>query len=802
MRAIIMAGGKGTRLKPLTCAKPKPMVSLANNPIMTHTIELLKKNGIKDIGVTLQYMAQHIMDYYANGKKYGVNLSYFLEDIPLGTAGSVKNAQDFLDETFLVISGDGLTDIDISKAVAFHKERKSLVTLILTSVPNPLEYGIVVTNEKSEITKFLEKPSWGEVFSDKINTGMYILEPEVLNYIPSKTFFDFSKNLFPLLMDQGIILNGYNGTGYWCDIGNCEAYLQAHVDILTDKVSTYLPYQEFRPQIWVGENTKIHPSAQLVAPLVIGSNCYIGASAILGPHTFLGDNCIINAHTSVKRSVVWNGVQIGKGAAIRGGVLCSNVYIKNNVEIYEGAIIGHESTLNENCTVKPGAKVWPSKLIDAGTVLKSNLVWGTKFSRNLFASSGIKGQLNIDLSLEQILQIASAFGSLIKNTGGNIAVGSDVTAISGTVKQAIISGLQVVGQQVYDLGEQTLPICRFAINKGNFDGGVFIRFGSENNLMQIIFLNEQGANISNNLKKQIENTYSINDFRYVPYEKIKKVKVMENIYDLYFASLRDTIKCKLDFQILLTCPSPRLSQSIGGLLEDLGCTVNIVNADEFNSVLEGNKKIDMGMKFDNQAEKAILFDDQKKAVNSHQLKVLIAEILFNKYQDLTLVAAIDEPSILEGLAREYGNNVLRCKTDLYHRMENMLKQGECGKKQFFMESDGIYAVLHIMEYLNEKEINLSQALANLPQFHIHKDMLSCPWESKGKIIRSLLENFKDESMNSIEGAKFIHPQGHILILPDSEKPLVNLITESNMMEAAQDITNIYKEKIQSLIGNS
>lgn len=801
MKAIIMAGGKGSRLKPLTCAKPKPMVYLANNPVMTHTIELLKKHGITDIGVTLQYMAPHIMDYYAEGKEYGVNLRYFIEEYPLGTAGSVKNAQDFLDDTFLVISGDGLTDIDIQKALEFHKQKKSLVTLILTSVEDPLEYGIVVTKKSGQIIKFLEKPSWGEVFSDQINTGMYILEPEVLSYIPEKTFYDFSKNLFPSLMDKGIILNGFNGEGYWCDIGNCQAYLQAHVDILMDKVSAYLPYKEYSPKIWIGEYSEVHPSAQLNAPLVIGNNCYIGPLASIGPHSFIGDNCQIAEYSSIKRSVLWKGVQIGKGAAVRGAVLCSNVKIKNAASIYEGAIIGHESIVNANTTIKPGSKVWPSKTIEEGAVFKGNLVWGTKFSRNIFTKNGIKGQLNIDFSMEQILEIGSAFGSIIKSPG-NVGISADGTPVSMSVKQVLTAGMQIVGHQVYDLGELTLPICRFAVNKGNLDGGIYIQFNPEENFIQITLLNEQGANISKGLEKQIENICSINDFRYIPNEKIKKIIILENIYSVYFESLREQIGAELHFKIMLTCPSERLSKSIRNLLEDFGCVVSVVNEVEFSDFQKGDNKVDLAIKFDKQAEKIILFDEQGEIIESNQLKVLMAYILFNNYKKVSLVASITEPSILEDLAKKHGSKVLRCKTDLSTRMENMLKQGEKGQKQFFMEFDGLFTVLHILDFLNKKQLSLSKVVNSLPEFYVYRDELSCPWEIKGKILRSLLESSKEDSYSTIEGASFMHPEGHILILPDSERPFFNIITESHLMEIAQEISGGYKEKIQSLISNN
>jgi mannose-1-phosphate guanylyltransferase/phosphomannomutase len=220
MKAIIMAGGEGSRLRPLTCARPKPMVPIVNRPCMEHIVSLLRSQEIREIGVTLQYLPEEIRNYFGDGKDFGVNLHYYIEDVPLGTAGSVENAASFLDETFIVISGDAVTDCSLQEAVAFHKERGALVTIVLTEVTCPLEYGVVITTKEGRITRFLEKSGWEEVFSDQVNTGIYILEPEVLDYIEANQQVDFSKDVFPKLLAMGkdmyaIVIKGK----YWCDIG-------------------------------------------------------------------------------------------------------------------------------------------------------------------------------------------------------------------------------------------------------------------------------------------------------------------------------------------------------------------------------------------------------------------------------------------------------------------------------------------------------------------------------------------------------------------------------------------------------
>ena len=230
-----MAGGEGTRLRPLTSNQPKPMVPIVGKPCMEHIVELLKEHGFDDIVVTLAFMPQAIRGYFGAGESHGVSIRYSVEESPMGTAGSVKLAEDALDESFLVISGDALCDIDLGALVRFHEEKEALVTIGLKSVDNPLEFGIVVTDEDGRIERFLEKPSWGQVFTDTINTGIYVLDPEVLRHVPEGRPFDFSKELFPLLLEMGRPLYGYVADGYWQDIGNLDQFRQANFDALDEK---------------------------------------------------------------------------------------------------------------------------------------------------------------------------------------------------------------------------------------------------------------------------------------------------------------------------------------------------------------------------------------------------------------------------------------------------------------------------------------------------------------------------------------------------------------------------------------
>src|ERR1041385_8228993 len=257
MKAVVMAGGEGERGGPLTSNRPKPLAPVLNKPIMEHIILHLKAAGITEIVVTLYYLADEIERYFGDGSDWGVKLYYSVEETPLGTAGSVKQAEELLnDDTYIIISGDALTDIDITRAVKFHEEKGSLATIVLTHVPSPLDCGVVITDDDGRIRRFLEKPSWGEVFSDTVNTGMYILEPSVFEYMEHGKNYDWSQDIFPQILKEEKPLFGYIMEDYWCDVGNLTQYREAQYTVLDGRTNVTLPGNE-RGGVWVGDGSEI-----------------------------------------------------------------------------------------------------------------------------------------------------------------------------------------------------------------------------------------------------------------------------------------------------------------------------------------------------------------------------------------------------------------------------------------------------------------------------------------------------------------------------------------------------------------
>src|SRR4051794_34430315 len=301
MKAVIMAGGEGSRLRPLTIRRPKPMVPVVDRPAIVHIMELLKKHGITEVVITLQYLASVIQEYLGDGSNYGMKIHYTVEESPLGTAGSVRQGIEWLDDTFVVISGDALTDFDLTAAIRYHQQRKSTATIVLKRMPNPLDYGVVIIDEEGRVHQFIEKPSWGEVFSDTVNTGIYVLEPKVFEHYEAGQVFDFSNNLFPMLLEKGVPMYGYVADGYWCDIGSITDYMRATSDYLRGEVKLPRLGTEIEPGsgIWVEEDVEIDRDAQITGPVFLGAGAKIKEGVIIHGPAVIRDVTIVDNKATI-----------------------------------------------------------------------------------------------------------------------------------------------------------------------------------------------------------------------------------------------------------------------------------------------------------------------------------------------------------------------------------------------------------------------------------------------------------------------------------------------------------------------
>ncbi|HEX2924915.1 MAG TPA: mannose-1-phosphate guanyltransferase [Ruminiclostridium sp.] len=816
MKAVIMAGGEGSRLRPLTCNRPKPMVPIANKPVMEHIIELLKKYGIRDIAVTLQYMPEKIKDYFNDGSEYGVNLKYFVEDVPLGTAGSVKNAEEFLDETFIVISGDALTDINLEEVLDFHINNNSVATLVLKKVECPIEYGVVVTDSNGRITRFLEKPSWGEVFSDTVNTGIYILSPEVLKYFKKGDVFDFSKDLFPILLKKQEPMYGFVTEDYWCDIGDLDAYVGVHSDILNKKVDISIDAREIRQGVWVSEGAVISKSAVIKPPVLIGKNSVIKDGCILGSCSVVGEDCNIGEGSSTKKSILWKGCTLKNRVQLRGSVLCSMVKFRDRSAAFEGTVIGENCIVGENTLIKSGVKIWPDKQIDMGTEICTNLVWGSRYSKNLFGSRGISGEINVDITPEFASRLAAAYGSICKK-GSKIAVGCDETDALKMIKNACISGLLSAGTEVYDVGATLLPVSRSAIRYYNLAGGIHISSGNEKGKLIIDILDKLGRNISRNEERKIENCFTREDFARCDPEEIKTVINVPDHNIFYARNILSHTKAEShSFRIAIAAASGCLKNIVSGILKELDCRFEFINVrgtqEKSNSLFSDLKTLtgvvkhggfDIGVHFANSYDKIFLVDTKGRIITDDLYVALISLIHLKSQIGNKVVVPLNASGVIEKIADQNKGTVIRTKTSTKELMCNMLnEENEEGMLDFFaMNFDPIEAFIRIIDYMAQSGMSLKSMVNMIPDFHVFKKEVKCPWSAKGKVIRAIIEENRN-SVETKEGVKVLGEKGWVLVLPDAEKPICKVIGEGYTQEFAQEMTDVFVDKVKSISQNN
>lgn len=814
MKAIIMAGGEGSRLRPLTCDLPKPIVPVFNKPIMEHTIELLKSYNITEVGVTLQYLPQKIKDYFGNGSNWGVNIHYFTEDSPLGTAGSVKNADEFLDETFIVISGDALTDMNLKEAIEFHSKNKALATLILSKVEVPLEYGVVVTDKTGRITGFLEKPSWSEVFSDTVNTGTYILEPKALKYFEKGKKFDFSQDLFPMLLKDNQPMYGFVTNNYWCDIGDLKSYLQSHYDIFDSKVKINIPGQEIKPKVWVGNGTIIEPGATINAPTYIGNNCYIGSDAVIDSYSIIGDNNTINEEVSLKRSILWNGNFIEQGAQISGGILCNKTNIKKNVTIYENAVIGDNCLINERAIIKPNVKVWPDKSIDTLAIVDRNVIWGSRHLKTIFGENGLCGVINVDISPEFATRLGAAYGSQFKR-GQKILVSCTPSNATRMFKHAFISGILSVGIDVINLSSVLTPMARYAVNFLTCDGGIHIKL-LEDDQKKICaeFLDTKGGTISRGMERKIENAFIREDFKRCQYNEISQLSSISDFYTYYTkliaTDINKTAIKKRPMKIFLVSPSEFVISQLVPIIQELGCKVMTLNASYNDETVYTMKneiainKLDFAAYIDSNAEHLELIDSKGVMIKDDLFTALCSLIVFETHKSKTAIVPTTAPFVIEELAKKYEGNVTRTKTSARAIMGEMLNlnlytNNKENLSQFLLSFDAFAGIFKILEFLAFKQTSLAQVIESIPKFYISKKKVFCPWEAKGKVMRMLIEDKSERKMELLDGVKFIDNDGWVLVVPDADKPNCRIYSEGNTQEIADKLANEFELKIKELL---
>ena len=832
MKAVLMAGGEGSRLRPLTVGRPKPTVPIVNKSVMGHILDLLKLHGITDVIITLRYMAAVIQDLFEDGKSIGMNLTYVVEENPLGTAGSVKNAAAFLDETFLVISGDSLTDFNLRQIIQTHQERQALASLTLTHMPNPLEFGVIVTGEDGRVTQFLEKPSWGEVMSDTVNTGLYVLQPEALDLIPPDTVYDFSRDLVPDMLAKRLPLYGYITEGYWCDVGNIEEYRRANADLLYGKVNTPEPIgNHVGGGIWIGEDVDIAPSAQLFGPVYLGNGVKIkGDVTIYGP-SVIRDYTVIDSHTFIERSILWRNNYVGENCELRGAVFTRQCSIKSKVVVFEGAVIGDNCVLGEGSVIYPDVKLWPRKEIEAGATVKSSIIWGNQGRRALFGRYGATGIVNVDLTPEFAAKLGAALGATLP-VNSYVAINRDMHRSSRMLKRALISGLPGTGINVLDLGTVPIPVLRYIVRKGaNTSAGIHVRLSPfDQRVVDIRIVDSKGMNQSKADERAIESTFFREDFRRAFLDEIGLIQYAVRPVETYmedFLNYVDVARIKqAHFRMVIDYSHGLAIDTLARILNTLGVDAVPLNArmdetklamlqEEFNANRERVAKIvsvlqaNMGIQLDVGGEKFFLIDEQGQILDDVTAAALMVELALSAHPGRSAAVPVTLPSSFDVIANRHGSRLMRIGLNLPNLIqtvedENILiiadGSGNFVFPEFQPAVDGIMASARLLEYLAQRNEPISSIVAGLPRAHVASQHVDCPVDSKGMVMRKLNERFAHHSMDATDGIKVWLEGGEwIHFALDPDQPHISLTAEAADDGRAQQLVQEYGAEVRQML---
>ena len=821
-----MAGGEGTRLRPLTSNQPKPMLPLANRPMMEHVIRLLKDHGLDDIVVTVAFMPHAIRTYFGDGSEFGVKLSYATEESPLGTAGSVRNAKDELKEPFLVISGDVLTDIDLSAIIAFHKERGAMATIGLKAMENPLDFGIVITHEDGSIERFLEKPTWGQVFSDTVNTGIYVLEPEIFDHVPEGKV-DWSEDVFPKLLEAGKPLFGFVAEGYWEDVGTLEAYVEAHRDVLDGKVDIVVPGFRLGEGVWLGEGAEVDPGATLDGPVVVGDYCHVDQGARLAQHTVLGANVRVGPHAYLERSIVHDNTYLGPSTRLRGTVVGRSSDLRHGVRCEEGVVLGEECLIGEHAVINPSVKVYPYKTVEPGAVINSSIIWESRGARHLFGRLGVAGLANVDITPELAVRVAMAFATTLKK-GVTVTTSRDSSRAARAIKRAVMVGLTAAGVNVEDLEVATVPVTRFHVRSIRSDAGVTVRLApGDPQSVLIRFFDTDGIDLAEGAQRKIERLYHREEYRRAMAAEMGDIgfpaRALEHYTDVMMSTVDTDAIRAVGFKVVLDYAFGSASFVMPNVLAKLGAEVLAVNpyastsgASSFEADAHAKRVSELvrasgahlGVVIHPDGERMTIVDDSGEVLGDDAALFAILGLVCATTEKARVALPVAVGRGAQELCDRYGAEIVWTKLSASHLMEvastadvhfAASQEGGYIFPSFLPAYDAVATLVNLLAMLAATGLRLSKVVAQSPSVHIVHEGVATPWEQKGMVMRTLVEHLKDEELVLIDGVKVVHDDGWALVLPDPEEPLTHVWAEAGTGGEARSRAQEYARRIRKLL---
>ncbi|MDR3345262.1 MAG: NTP transferase domain-containing protein [Oscillospiraceae bacterium] len=766
MRTVILAGGEGTRLRPLTCDIPKPMARLCGKPILEYLFDGLLRAGINSAALTLGYLPQVIEEAYRGG--YGDMAPEFIrEEEPLGTAGSVRNALGDSRESAFVLSGDALCNYDFAEILRSHKASGASVTIVALRVDDPREYGLLRTDSAGFVKGFIEKPGWSQAVGGLANTGIYVLEPDALERIPLGRQYDFAKDLFPLLLREGKAIHCHAAPGYWCDVGDISTLLHASRDML-DSEQMFL--QDGQDGIF---GTRPMGNYTIKPPVYFGENVHIDEGAVLGPYTVFEDGASVGAGAKVRRSILMPGAVIEANSRVTGSLLCHDALVRRGASLFEGSVLGAGAVAGEDSSVEPGVRIWPGQRVEVGYTVRENLQYGG-------ARREIFGDFGLDAGGRLTPRFCAALGTAMASVPEcrRAGIAHDGSPRAKSLARALSGGLQYGGASVWDFGESFPAQAEYCAAFSGRSFSVFVRGNT------LLAAGEGALPLPRGVERAIEAALERAQEHPAQDDQIRDTADMSNIRAAYRQELRRqtgsvtgselTGKNRSDVPEGAPLPLAGLSVGVEGTnplpreilretLQDLGCDI-------FGGRLTLRLNASGGR-----------VGAWTRETGQQPFEKLLALCCLNEFRHgHSLALPSDAPLFLDTLARQNGCTLMRY---LHSPSDGSDAAARKAAQSTPWTRDGLFLAVRLLAIMSNRGMSLAELLAELPTVHVRQSFA----HGNPSRLAELSGKTDLEPLDAPEGFLLRKGLGRLLILPGKGGRRLRILAEAESMETAAEL---------------
>lgn len=793
MQAIIMAGGHGKRLRPLTCTMPKPMVPLLNKPVIDYCVELLTAHGITDIAATLHYLPDMIRNHLGDGRAFGAEIRYNVEEKPLGTAGSVA-AVARPEMPVLVMSGDAITDVDLGALIRAHEDSGAAATIVLKRVQVPTEYGVALMDSSGRISQFLEKPQLSQVFSDLANTGIYLLSPEAVAMIPRDRPYDFSMDLFPRMLADNMPIMGHVTEDYWCDIGDLRAYVQAQRDMLAGKCAFETLAVE-RDGIFMEHDAKVSPDAILVAPCYIGRDAEVAGGVLLSDGTVLCSGVRVGAGSSIKRSILMPGARVREHAEIRGAIIAEGAQVDDQARIFAGTALGAGSHVGKGASITAGACLWPNKQLEDGAVCQEDVIWDTGLYKNSL-DTVVKGFTDGELGPERAARIGAAFVKSQKGAQKELAIATDGSQQAVMLKHGAMAGMVSQGGDVYDFGHCSYSAFTYGIRNYGLHGGIYVqRDGEGPHGAELALCDGLGCRLTGGGFRSFRQELLSGPHPSLTSQRLGIIQQIGGVAKGYEAQLAGILEPGVQaggYKIILSGGSDLYDMAARVLLP-AGYSV-LYMAERQPGRLHGSmiqQGSEVGFSIDETGEMTCIFRDQY--IRESQRIVLFIQCAMEEgrlhgHTALPVGVSEEYAAYLESM----GCKVHRCPEDREKWRRQALTHG-CYLPELFEPEAAVVRLSQM-----GRQGRLAGYLEQLPQTYEAEGSVGCSWKEMGRVLRSLVETERSDRVELMDGIKVKSDKGWVLIRPNGDLTAYRVVAGSFNGEYAKELTDLYLDKVRQM----